>query len=320
MDTKQSGWQHFAEADWAAARDAFAAVLEAEPGDPEALDGLGPVAVVAGRAGRGDRPPPSRRTPSISVAATAGAPAVSPPIWPGSTASTAGRRRPRVGCRGRGGCSPTPAPARSWAGWRSRKPSGRAIPRTPSATPGRALEIAHELADADVECMALAQLGRAVVSQGRVEEGRGAARRGDDGRARRRVERPARVRRRLLHDAGRLRRALGPAPRGRVVRGGGRVHGAPPVPARAVVVPRDLRRGPRAGGRLGARRGGARRGLETGHGPAARRRPDAAAGGARGAATATGPDRGGREAAERARGRTGGVRDVGAPAPRARRA
>ena len=34
-----------------------------------------------------------------------------------------------------------------------------------------ALAVAHELADADVECMALAQLGRAIVRQGRVEEG-----------------------------------------------------------------------------------------------------------------------------------------------------
>jgi DNA-binding CsgD family transcriptional regulator len=34
-----------------------------------------------------------------------------------------------------------------------------------------ALNVAHELADPDVECMALAQLGRAVVRQGRVEEG-----------------------------------------------------------------------------------------------------------------------------------------------------
>jgi ATP/maltotriose-dependent transcriptional regulator MalT len=34
-----------------------------------------------------------------------------------------------------------------------------------------ALDVAHELADADVECMALAQLGRAIVRQGRVAEG-----------------------------------------------------------------------------------------------------------------------------------------------------
>jgi hypothetical protein len=31
-----------------------------------------------------------------------------------------------------------------------------------------ALDIAHALADPDIECMALAQLGRAVVRQGRV--------------------------------------------------------------------------------------------------------------------------------------------------------
>ncbi|MDQ3936736.1 MAG: LuxR family transcriptional regulator, partial [Actinomycetota bacterium] len=41
MSAKDDGWQHFARADWAAARDAFAAALEDEPGDPEALDGLG---------------------------------------------------------------------------------------------------------------------------------------------------------------------------------------------------------------------------------------------------------------------------------------
>ena len=41
MSDTQTGWQHFADADWAAARDAFAAALEDEPGDPEALDGLG---------------------------------------------------------------------------------------------------------------------------------------------------------------------------------------------------------------------------------------------------------------------------------------
>src|SRR5918999_519692 len=41
MGAREDGWQHFARADWAAARDAFAAALEDEPGDPEALDGLG---------------------------------------------------------------------------------------------------------------------------------------------------------------------------------------------------------------------------------------------------------------------------------------
>src|SRR5918999_4302031 len=41
MESVQSGWEHFAAAEWEAARDAFSAALEAEPGDPGALDGLG---------------------------------------------------------------------------------------------------------------------------------------------------------------------------------------------------------------------------------------------------------------------------------------
>jgi Flp pilus assembly protein TadD len=41
MSRRDAGWQHFARAEWAEARDAFAAALEQAPGDPEALDGLG---------------------------------------------------------------------------------------------------------------------------------------------------------------------------------------------------------------------------------------------------------------------------------------
>ena len=41
MGDKQAGWQHFDQADWAAARAAFAAALEQDSRDPEALDGLG---------------------------------------------------------------------------------------------------------------------------------------------------------------------------------------------------------------------------------------------------------------------------------------
>ena len=37
----QHGWERFAAADWAAARDAFAEALEEDPSDPDALDGLG---------------------------------------------------------------------------------------------------------------------------------------------------------------------------------------------------------------------------------------------------------------------------------------
>ena len=41
MGETTTGWQLFAEADWAAARDAFQRALERDPGDPDALDGLG---------------------------------------------------------------------------------------------------------------------------------------------------------------------------------------------------------------------------------------------------------------------------------------
>jgi tetratricopeptide (TPR) repeat protein len=41
MDAKQAGWELFGRAEWGPARAAFAAALEEEPGDPEALDGLG---------------------------------------------------------------------------------------------------------------------------------------------------------------------------------------------------------------------------------------------------------------------------------------
>ena len=37
----ETGWELFARADWAGARDAFAAVLDEDPQDPDAQDGLG---------------------------------------------------------------------------------------------------------------------------------------------------------------------------------------------------------------------------------------------------------------------------------------
>src|SRR5918996_3802123 len=41
MEHRAIGWQRFAGADWAAAREAFVAALTDDPGDAEALDGLG---------------------------------------------------------------------------------------------------------------------------------------------------------------------------------------------------------------------------------------------------------------------------------------
>ncbi|HKP88552.1 MAG TPA: hypothetical protein VJT75_01135, partial [Thermoleophilaceae bacterium] len=53
MDATRDGWQHFARADWAAARDAFAAALDERPGDPDALDGLGQALWWLGERGAG---------------------------------------------------------------------------------------------------------------------------------------------------------------------------------------------------------------------------------------------------------------------------
>ena len=41
MTLVAEGWGHFADADWEAAHDDFAAALAEDPGDPDSLDGLG---------------------------------------------------------------------------------------------------------------------------------------------------------------------------------------------------------------------------------------------------------------------------------------
>ena len=207
MDGTAVAWQHFAQADWAAARDAFAAALEQRPGRPRGARRARPVAVVARRARRRRSSAAARPTRPTSAAATrrdAGGLADLP-------RRRAPHRRParrgrRAGSRGRGACSPTRAPCPSSAGSTIEEAKRAADPADAERHARAALDVAHALADPDVECMALAQLGRAVVRQGRVDEGVGAARRGDDGRARRRDERPAGLRRRVLHDARRLRR------------------------------------------------------------------------------------------------------------------
>ena len=260
MDGKHAGWERFAAADWAGARDAFAAALEEEPGDPEALDGLGPVAVVARRARRGRSTGGARPTPPTSGTAT--------------RARRAACRLPRRRApdrrpgRGGGGLAVAGAAAARRTqgavpelGWLAIEEAKRAgDPAAAERHARAALAVAHELADPDVECMALAQLGRAVVRQGRVDEGIALLDEAMTVALGGESSDPARVRRRVLHDARRLRRPRRPRPRRAVVRGGRRVHRAPPLHARPVVVPRDLRRRARARRRLGAGRDGARRG------------------------------------------------------------
>ena len=60
-------------------------------------------------------------------------------------------------------------PERGWLGIEEAKCA--ATPADAERHARAALELAHAIADADIECMALAQLGRAAVRQGRVDEG-----------------------------------------------------------------------------------------------------------------------------------------------------
>ena len=170
MAATQTGWERFAEADWAAARDAFAAALEEDPADPDALDGLGQSLWWLGErdAGidrrrdayaayqrRGDR----RGAGRVAIY-LAGEHRID-----GRSAEAAGwLSRARRLLAGEG-----TVPELGWLAIEEAKRAG-----DPAATEQHAraaLGVAHELADPDVECMALAQLGRAVVGQGRVEEG-----------------------------------------------------------------------------------------------------------------------------------------------------
>ena len=167
-----NGWELFAQADWAGARDAFAAQLEDNPGDPEALDGLGQslwwlgereAAIERRREAyaayqhRGDRRDAGRIATYLS-----GEHRID-----GRQAEAAGwlaRARRLLADVGN-------VPERGWVEVEEAK-------RAPDAAHAEhharaALDIAHASSNADIECMALAQLGRAVVQQGRVEEGVG---------------------------------------------------------------------------------------------------------------------------------------------------
>ena len=172
MDGKKAAWERFTDADWAGAREGFVAALELEPGDPEALDGLGQSLWWLGERDAGIE----RRREAYGAYKRLGDDRGAAPAGhlPGGRASD---RRP--GVRGGGlagtGAAPPGLPGHDPRARPARDRGGQAVARSRR---GRgharaALEIAHELADPDVECMALAQLGRAAVRQGRVEEGVG---------------------------------------------------------------------------------------------------------------------------------------------------
>ena len=169
MDHRAAGWQLFAQADWAGARDAFAAALSDAPGDPEALDGLGQALWWLGERDAGDRAPARglRGLPRARRARDAGRLALPRRRVPDR------RPRRRVGGLARAGAAPAGRRgAGADHGWLAIEEAKRAGDLADAERHARAaLAIAHEIADADIECMALAQLGRALVRQGRVEEG-----------------------------------------------------------------------------------------------------------------------------------------------------
>ena len=196
-----------------------------------------------------------------------------------------------------------PAPARRGGavaelGWLAVEEAKRASDPAAAEQHARvALGFAHDLGDPDVECMALAQLGRAVVRQGRVEEGMT-----------------------LLDEA--MTVALGGETHDPLACGdaccttlvvcdgladlqrAAQARSSSPSAAtsrRCSPAPWHLRRGPRPRGRLDARGGGPDRGAAAPVRSPPERWSRAAAGRARRTAAATGAQRGGGAVAGRAR-------------------
>ena len=170
MEHRAIGWQRFAEADWAAAREAFVAALADDPGDPEALDGLGQSLWWLGERDaaierRREAYAAYQRQGSARDAGRLAAYLAGECRIDGRDAEAAGwiaRARRLLGCVGAG----------REVGWLAIEEAKRARDVADAERhAGAALALAHEIGDADIECMALAQLGRALVGQGRVEEG-----------------------------------------------------------------------------------------------------------------------------------------------------
>ncbi len=169
-DATDAAWEHFGRSDWAAARDAFAAVLAQAPGDPEALDGLGQSLWWLGERDAGID---ARREAYAAYRRRGDARGAGGLCtYLAAEHRIDGRHAEAAGwlSRARRLLADVPrAPEHGWLAIEEAKRSGDLLEAETHAR--SALAIAHELADPDVECMALAQLGRAVVRQGRVAEG-----------------------------------------------------------------------------------------------------------------------------------------------------
>src|SRR3954469_25127809 len=158
MTTKEAAWDAFRAADWAAARDVFAAALEAEPGDPEALDGLGRALWWLGERDAGI----DRRREAYAAyrrggdARAAGALAVylagEYRIDGEAAAANGWLARAR---RLLAGLEPGPE-----HGWLAVEEAKRAeTPAEAERLSREALALAQSVGDLDVECMALARVG-----------------------------------------------------------------------------------------------------------------------------------------------------------------
>jgi DNA-binding NarL/FixJ family response regulator/Tfp pilus assembly protein PilF len=170
MESIRSGWQHFAQADWAAAEAAFTAALDEDPGDPDALDGLGQSLWWLGRRDAAiDRRREAyaayqRRGDTRGAGRLATYLAAEHRIDGQDAAAAGWLSRARRLLAGEG-----PSLETGWLAIEEAKRAGD--PALAEQHARAALEIAHALPDPDVECMALAQLGRALVRQGRVDDG-----------------------------------------------------------------------------------------------------------------------------------------------------
>ena len=164
------GWRHFADADWQAAHDTFAAALAEPPGDPDALDGLGQAlwwlgerdAASTGDArrtlayrGRGD----TRRAGRIAT-------------YLAGEERIDGRSRDGAGWLARARRLLAGAGVLPEHGWLEiEEAKSRARPGGDRGARARRARVAHEIGDPDIECMALGAARPGRRRQGRVDEG-----------------------------------------------------------------------------------------------------------------------------------------------------
>jgi DNA-binding NarL/FixJ family response regulator len=168
----KTGWELFADADWAGARDAFASVLEEQPGDAEALDGLGRSLWWLGdrEAGIDARREAyaayRRRGENRSAGGLA--------VYLAAEGRIDGRDAESAGWMARARRLLEAEGATAETGWLAIEEAKRTTdPAAAESHARRALEIAEAARDPDIECMALAQLGQAAIGAGRLDEGVG---------------------------------------------------------------------------------------------------------------------------------------------------